>query len=216
MVQHARRFTTENGELPYLLHLPAGDAHDAARWPLILFLHGRGERGADPDLVKTQGLPRYIEDKPQFPFIVISPQCPLDGTDWEDHLDTLLGLLDTAQACYPVDVQRVYLTGLSMGGRGVWALGMAAPNRFAALAPICGKRNQHSERICALRDTPVWVFHGDSDTVVPVSESYYMAEALRACGGQVRLTIYPGMGHDSWTATYNNPILYDWLLSPGL
>jgi predicted peptidase len=209
----ARQFAgqiTRSVSLNYLLYLPPDyDAQES--WPLILFLHGRGERGDDLELVKKYGLPAKLENGEHLPFIILAPQCPA-GSYWTEELDGLNALLDDAIANLKVDTRRIYLTGLSMGGGGTWFMAGRYPERFAAIAPICGTgiRWIAQER---LRDVPVWVFHGDADPVVPVEQSQMMVEALKAAGGNVRFTVYPGVDHDSWTLTYNNPELYDWFLS---
>jgi len=193
----------------YLLFLPASYGNEKKDWPLILFLHGAGERGDNLDLVKKHGPPKIVEKQEDFPFIVVSPQCPKDQW-WNDNLDVLINLLDDIVAKYDVDRQRIYLTGLSMGGYGSWALGSKYPDRFAAVAPICGG----GMRIMAfgLKDVPVWAFHGAKDKVVPLEESEEMVAAINARGGNAKLTVYPDAGHDSWTETYDNPEFYDWLL----
>jgi len=194
----------------YLLFLPQGYGEDPARrWPLILFLHGAGERGSDLSLVKRHGPPRLAEERPgDFPFIIVSPQCP-EGQTWD--VDTLLALLDEVCDQYAVDEDRVYLTGLSMGGMGSFALALAAPQRFAAVAPICGAGNPLQVRPEHAR-LPFWVFHGEADDVVPAALSAQMVQALQAVGAPVRFTLYPGVGHDSWTQTYAKPELYQWFL----
>lgn len=202
---------TKTVELKYLLHLPTGygDNQDQ-KWPLMLFLHGAGERGSDLNKVKVHGPPKLIEQGKDLPFIVVSPQCPA-GTWWTEQIDALTALLDDVQTRYAVDVNRVYLTGLSMGGFGSWALGCRYPNRFAAIVPICGGGEWFlAER---LKNVPVWAFHGAKDSVVPLRQSQEMVDALKRAGGNVQLTVYPEANHDSWTETYNNPKLYEWLLS---
>ena len=204
--------------LKYLLFLPAGyEAKARRRWPLLLFLHGSGERGADLRLVMKHGPPRLAAHRPEFPFIVVSPQCPAHRT-WDTA--SLLALLDHVTKKLRVDRRRVYLTGISMGGYGVWNLAVAEPQRFAAVAPICGGGDVLPVFLAppakekALRSLPVWAFHGARDELVPVSESERMVGALRRLGAtDVRLTVYPDAGHDSWTETYDNPKLYEWLLS---
>lgn len=209
-VEQARVFEKQiTVRLQYLLHLPAGYEKDPAKkWPLMLFLHGAGERGDDLKRVKIHGPIKYIQKGGDFPFILVSPQCPA-GQWWEPA--PLLALLDDIQAKYRVDPDRVYVTGLSMGGYGTWDLAIRNPGRFAAIAPICGGGRPFLAR--QLKDLPVWVFHGDSDPVVPVERSDEMVEALKRAGGNVRYTRYPGVNHDSWTATYANPELYAWFLS---
>jgi len=202
--------------LRYLLFLPPGyGAERARRWPLILFLHGKGERGDDLELLKRHGLPRVLEQRPDLPCIVASPQCPANS-DWSELMDGLCRLLDELTARYAVDPDRCYLTGLSMGGRAAWQLAATCPQRFAAVVPICGNVSRVPgllERLCALRDTPVWVFHGARDPIVPLAESEQAVRALRACGGNVRLTVYPEGEHDAWTEAYASPDLYAWLLA---
>lgn len=194
----------------YLLYLPKGYCKGGPRkrWPLMLFLHGAGERGNNLRLVKKHGPPKRIEQGADLPFIVVSPQCPKEQW-WSE--DVLLTLLDEIVAGYAVDESRVYVTGLSMGGRGTWALVSACPERFAAAVPVCG----WCEPFAAprLKALPIWAFHGEKDPLVPVSKSRNMVQAIKAAGGRkVRMTIYPEAGHDSWTETYENPELYKWLL----
>ena len=194
--------------LRYLVHLPPGaEADKAKRWPTLLFLHGAGERGDDLKLVEVHGPPKIVKTRKDFPFVVIAPQCPA-GTWWNAPL--LDDLLKEVAAKYPIDPDRIYLTGLSMGGFGSWTLAMEYPGRFAAVVPICGGGDPRDvERI---KDLPVWVFHGAKDGAVPVDFSRKMVDALRKLGGRVRLTVYPDADHDSWTATYANDELYSWLL----
>lgn len=201
-------------ELRYLLFLPEdyGKQEDGKqkdkdkRWPMILFLHGAGESGTDLDKVKTHGPPKIVENKRDFPFILVSPQSLRFG--WNP--EALVQLLDHVVAKYRVDRRRIYLTGLSMGGYGTWSLAAAHPDRFAAIVPICGGGDPDTAK--RLRSLPIWVFHGGKDPLVPVSRSQAMVDAIKAAGGNVKLTIYPDAGHDSWTETYDNPKLYEWLL----
>jgi predicted peptidase len=219
MTQSAHTFVsqiTRTVSLAYLLSLPRGyDASGPKRWPLILFLHGSGERGNDLQLLRKHGIPRIVEEQEDFPFIALSPQCPRDCW-WSDHIEALGQLIDEVISRHPIDTSRVYLTGLSMGGYGAWHLAMTYPQRFAALVPICGGGvcfTPLADRLGALKDVPTWVFHGAQDTIVPLHESELMVEMLRTRGGNVRLTVYPDAPHDSWTRTYSDPRLYDWLLS---
>ncbi len=219
-VQQARQFTkqiTRTVTLNYLLYVPrAAASQPEKKWPLILFLHGAGERGSDVWLVAKHGPPKIVREQPDFPFIVVSPQCPA-GRTWDN--DELLALLDEILATQPVDPTRVYLTGLSMGGYGTWSLGLAHPERFAAIVPICGGGDPIKAMLAdpkkaeALRSLAVWAFHGARDPVVKPAESERMVEALRRAGvREVELTMYPEAQHDSWTETYANPRLYEWLL----
>ena len=200
-------------DLKYLFFLPEGyDDDQKSKWPLILFLHGIGERGNDLELVKIHGIPKIVETEKKFPFIALSPQCPADYV-WKDEamqeavLDLLLKILKN----YRVDNNRVYVTGLSVGGYGTWALAAKNPDLFAAAVPICGGGEPSTARV--LKDMPIWVFHGARDEVVLPEESEKMVRALQRVNGKVRYTLYPHAYHDSWTETYANPELYDWLLT---
>ena len=196
--------------LKYLLYLPKEYGKEAdKKWPVMVFLHGSGERGSDLEKVKAHGPPKLIAAGKEFPFVVVSPQAPLGGKGWD--VETLNGMLDEVMQKYSVDTTRVYLTGLSMGGGGTWTWATSNPERFAAIAPICGFGSPLSTR--RLKSVPAWVFHGEKDPTVPVNESHIMVDAMKAAGGDVKLTLYPEAGHDSWTETYNNPELYTWFLS---
>lgn len=199
--------------LNYLLHLPEDyEAGGVERWPLIIFLHGMGERGmtlADLERVKLHGIPKILDTRPDFPFMVASPQCP-QYSWWVAEVEGVNALLDEIIATHAVDPRRVYLTGLSMGGYGTWALAAAHPERFAAIAPVCGGGDPRWA--AALKGVPAWVFHGAKDPVVPLAESEKMVTALGEVGGDVRFTVYPEAEHDSWTETYANPALYEWFL----
>lgn len=196
----------------YLLYLPKDYLESDDNFPLVLFLHGMGERGTDIEKVKTHGLPKLISEGNEFPFIVVSPQCP-DEYFWNDEL--LIALLDYIEENYRVDKNRIYVTGLSMGGHGTWSLALAQPNRFAAIAPVCGW--SHPVEFCKIAHLPIWVFHGAKDFVVPLSASEQIIEQLKACGASnVKFTIYPDATHDSWTETYNNEELYKWFLEHSL
>lgn len=181
------------------------------RWPLMIFLHGSGERGEDIARVKIHGPPKVADRNPDFPFILISPLLPANE-DWD--FAKLDAILDRALATLPVDRSRVYLTGLSRGGHASWRWAAAQPGRFAAVAPVAGRGDPAAA--CALKDKPVWAFHGDRDDVVVPEGSFAMVRAIRACGGQPRLTIYPDLGHNAWDPAYDDPALYFWLLSQRL
>jgi len=214
----AKKFTAT---LPadYLLFLTKGyESRGTNRWPLILFLHGSGERGADVWRATIHGPTKFIEKHPDFPFILVTPMCP-NGHKWSDEI--VLGILDSVTEKYRVDTNRIYLTGLSMGGYGTWSLATTYPERFAAVAPICGGDGsigiilslQDKTKAAALKQLPVWAFHGAKDNVVPWEESDRMVKALKKIGNeQVKFTLYPEAMHNSWTVTYDNPELYDWFL----
>jgi predicted peptidase len=191
----------------YLLALPEGYTKDGPAQPLMVFLHGAGERGSDLELVKRHGPPKLIAAGKRFPFIIVSPQLP-EEESWS--VEAVSALIDRCESLYRIDKTRIYLTGLSMGGNGTWRLAMAEPTRFAAIAPICGWGD--STKVCILKDIPIWNFHGARDLVVPIAKSQVLINALEACGADVTFTVYPDAGHDAWTATYDHPALYEWFL----
>ena len=199
----------EPGNYPYQLFLPKGYLTDKDKaYPLLVFLHGSGERGDDVAKVKVHGPPKIADRDPAFPFLTVSP---LLGTDQDWEIDRLDRLVDHIAKTYRVDPARVYLTGLSRGGHASWRWAIAEPKRFAAVAPVAGRGNPGEA--CRLMDLPVWAFHGDRDDVVTPEGSFNMARAIRACGGRkARLTIYPDLGHNAWDPAYGDPALYAWLL----
>jgi predicted peptidase len=217
-LQSVQSFQAGPSLVRFQLQLPQEYGRDPKRlWPTILFLHGAGERGDQIEKVKVHGPPKIAASDADFPFIVVSPQCP-NNASWSD--DSLNLLLDHVLANWAVDPDRVYLTGLSMGGFGAWSLAQESPQRFAAVVPICGGGTAirawlygDSEKGRALRRLPFWAFHGAKDTVVPPAESQRMVDALRGVGCEVRLTIDPEAGHDSWTKAYADPELYAWMLT---
>jgi len=192
----------------YLLYLPKRyKAEGGKGFPLLLFLHGAGERGDDLERVKVHGPPRLIEAGKNLPFVVVAPQCPA-GEWWTT--DVLDAVLREVVEKHNIDEGRIYVSGLSMGGYGTWLLANQFPNRFAAIAPICGPFVWvNAENFKSL---PVWCFHGAMDEVVPIQDSIKMVKMLRRAGCDVRFTVYPDAEHDSWTETYNNEALYEWLL----
>lgn len=191
----------------YLVVLPEGYQADR-KYPLLLFLHGSGERGDNLELVKTHGPFAKVKEL-KLPFIIVAPQCPANKY-WDT--DMLNYLLDELLVKYPVNPDQVYLTGLSMGGFGTWFWAMAHPDRFAAIVPICGG-GEPSLVNAKMKDLPVWAFHGAKDKAVPLQRSQDMVDAVNRIGGKVKFTIYPEAEHNSWTETYDNPELYQWLLS---
>lgn len=204
--QTAQKFIQETR---YLLYLPEGYTADTAKvWPLIVFLHGSGESGEDLEKVKKHGPPKLVEGGKQFPFIIVSPQT-LQRKGWQP--DLLIDMIGDIKKKYRVDEERVYLTGLSMGGFGTWSLAEKYPQEFAAIAPICG--GGEPDKAWKLAHMPVWCFHGAQDNVVPVASSQRMIDALKPYNKDVKFTVYPEANHDSWTATYNNDSLYTWFLA---
>ncbi|MGA2400626.1 MAG: dienelactone hydrolase family protein [Syntrophobacteraceae bacterium] len=195
-----------NTTYDHLIYLP-NEYSIREKWPVIFYLHGVGGQGDYLEVLKAHGLPKLLEQRDDLPFVVISPQCPPD----EQWSPALLGvLLDHVAAQYSIDDNRIYLTGIGSGGAAVWQWAAKEPERFAAIAPVCGHGNPHE--VCKLRDVPVWTFHGARDRIVPISETQSMVLALKLCGGDVAFTIYPEAEHDSWTEAYSNPQLYSWFL----
>jgi predicted peptidase len=202
-------------------------------WPIILFLHGAGERG-DDGLVQTEvGIATAVRlDRSRFPAIIVIPQCRKDGWWGKSPMSEVAILsLEAPSKEFHGDARRTYLTGLSMGGYGTWAIAGAYPGRFAAIAPICGglllpekARAQSPDDHTPYKEaaakigakTPVWIFHGGADDTVPVEESRRMNEAMKALGGEVRYTEYPGVGHNSWDKAYAEPEFITWLLSKSI
>ncbi len=203
--------------LPTLLFLPQGyERNSSQRWPLLLYLHGSGYRGDDPNLVLSSGLPNIVHlERDDFPFILVCPQCPAD-TWWSDHIPALDILLKDISDRYAVDPHQVSVTGSSMGGFGVWHLGVSYPERFAALVPLCGGGSWFygfPERVRSLKTTPVWAFHGEDDVIVPPRESAVLVYELNQAGGQARLDILPRAGHDVWRQVYRRQDLWEWMLA---
>ncbi len=210
-VQTEMLFESEDSSiLPigYLSFLPKDYYEDDRKRPLLMHLHGVGERGDNLSKLKRDGLPLIVEKDNSFPFILVSPQCP-EGMVWE--VESLNALLSEVIGKYRVDPDRIYLTGSSMGGSGAWKLAAAHPDRFAAVIPICGKGDPATAE--RFKDLPVWAFHGKKDHTVPLSTSQEMVAAIQAIGGNAKLTIYSNVGHESWMQTYENREVFDWLLT---
>ncbi len=222
----ARVFRDESGgALPYRWHAPTAP-EPGRRYPLVLFLHGAGERGDDNQAQLRHGVPDILKwaDQHAEPCFLIAPQCPAE--EWWAAIDRqtkeaparaeatapmrrVLALLEQVAREHPVDPARLYVTGLSMGGFGTWFLLATVPERIAAAVPVCGGGNPASAP--AFSKVPVWVFHGARDEVVPVASSRNMVEALRKAGGNPKFTEYPEAHHDSWTATYRDPEVLRWM-----
>ncbi len=213
----------------FQVYLPEDFRRDDHKdWPIILFLHGRGERGAEGMWQTQIGLPLEVRDHPErWPFIIVMPQCPISNYWTDPDMQTMaMAALDQEIAEFHADADRVYLTGLSLGGYGAWELVRGYPKRWAAVAIAAGgifwsyapERWQESatlpaEYAQALGHTSVWMFHGTEDPVVPPREAELMYEAIKANGGRVRLWLYQNTRHDSWSRAYNEPELPRWLLA---
>ena len=199
----------------YLQALPK-DYDPAKTYPLVIFLHGSGECGngtTELDRVAIHGYPMHAEQGRDYPFILVSPQLP-EGDFWGAYIESLNRLLDHLMATLPVDPKRVYLTGLSNGGTGTYLWGQTNPERFAALLPVCGAGIVWLTY--KLASTPLWGFHGDQDTAISFEESVRMVEGINARGGNAKLTIYPGVGHNCWVYAYDDPAVLAWMLEQHL
>ncbi len=193
--------------LGYWTYLPKGEK-PATGWPLLVFLHGAGERGTDLNVLKKHGPPKLAGQKPELEsFFMISPQCPA-GRSWDTV--AVKDLIDQTVAGQPVDPKRIYITGISMGGFGTWKLLKEHPELMAAAVPICGGGDPAA--VAGFKSVPIWVFHGDKDPAVPFQKSVDMVEALKKEKSEVKFTPYPGVTHDCWTQTYDNPEVWAWLL----
>lgn len=215
--QNELRFTSQsniniNIDYPYLLHIPSNiKSKSESGWPLLVFLHGSGERGDDYELLKKHGPPMKVAKGEDMPFVVLTPQCPLNQR-WNPY--AVNALIDHIIENHPIDTSRIYITGLSMGGYGTWDLAIKYPHKFAAIAPICGGSDTNAwDAPNTISHLPIWAFHGALDEVVPFDNTVRIIKRLKESGSNPLLTIYPEAGHDSWTKTYNNPKLYEWLLS---
>lgn len=203
----------------YYAYLPEDHYYEAGeKFPLLIFLHGSGEKGngtTELNKILIHGPPKLVKNGRRFPFIIISPQLPTSQGGWPVNL--VDELIARAKAAYRVDTTRIYVTGLSMGGYGTWAYATSRPNVVAAVVPIAGAGS--TGQACAMKNVPTWAFHGDADGTVNVSGSVNMVNAMKACtpagSPEPKLTIYPGVGHDSWTRTYDGSAghdIYEWLL----
>ena len=207
---------TSSTQFPYLAITPAGFRESRQRWPVIVFLHGGDQSGRDVNLLKLNGPPRTALANPDFPFVVIAPQLAT-GKIWE--ADAVASFVKQVVPRYRGDVTRVYLTGLSTGGYGVWSAAMKYPERFAAAVPVAGGGDtvllKHAEGayLDSLRLLSVWAFHGGNDEVIEPSESQRMVSELNRLGaGDAQVTVFPGAPHDIWNQVFDDPSLYDWLL----
>jgi predicted peptidase len=223
-----REFVGTNGvPLKYRLIKPLG-YEPGKKYPLVLFLHGAGERGDDNAITLKHAAKDFADParRAKYPAYIVIPQCPKDKkwseVDWakessslpesaSDSMQSVKELLDEMIENAGVDNDRVYITGLSMGGYGTWDAIARYPGFFAAAVPICGGGDPKT--VDRFRKLPIWCFHGGKDTVVKPIRSQEMIDALKAVGSDVRYTEYPEAGHDSWSMTYSNPELYEWLFS---
>jgi len=234
-----RRISVKGTAYKYQVFVPENWS-PKQKWPIILFLHGAGERGSDGLLQTDVGLPHAVRlDRSRFPAVIVIPQCLKDNWWQTPQMEEMaLAALTAATKEFKGDAKRTYLTGLSMGGYGSWDLAAKYPGKFAAVVPICGgivipehlkqmrpdlaatsypdDPRSYEEVAKKIGKTPVWIFHGGADDVVSVEGSRKLDAALKAAGGNVRYTEYPGVGHNSWDKAYAEPELMTWMLSQSL
>jgi dienelactone hydrolase len=224
--------TTSSSVIGYLEYLPEGYNENSNKYPIVIFLHGNGEKGPNStdttvlkqyiNLVAKHGPPKHVNNGSDFPFILISPQLKSNNSTWTSAY--VMEVINHCKTYLKIDERRIYITGLSLGGGGTWVAAQDYPALFAAIAPVCGGYNATS-KACGIagENLPVWAFHGDSDSVVPLSRSTTMVNAINACvpapSPLAKMTIYPGVGHNAWDYAYktdnslHNPNVYQWLLS---
>ncbi len=197
---------------PYRIYLPKDYDGKGSKLPIVFFLHGVGERGDDLDLIEKHGIPKLIKNGKSFPFITVAPQCP-PSQWWSEPkmIKSLISLVEEIFQKYDIDKSKVYITGLSMGGFGTIALANERPDFFAAALAVCGGADFNDFE--NLRDMPLWLLHGSDDDTHPASYSEKIYDHLKDENSEIKLTIYDGVDHNSWDITYDNPDIYDWLLS---
>lgn len=214
-------------ELPYRLLVPL-KIEEGKKYPLVLFLHGAGERGTDNTKQMVHGIPQFasMAHREKYPCFVVVPQCPEKQrwveVDWSANSHTMpktqgdagrlaLELVASMMKEQPIDGKRVYITGLSMGGYGTWDLLARKPDLFAAAAPVCGGADEATA--ATIKHIPIWNFHGAKDTVVKPQRSRNIIAALEKAGGKPKYSEYPTVGHDAWNNAYNDPALFAWLFA---
>jgi predicted peptidase len=222
-----RTHQEQDYKLPYRLLKP-NPFDPSQKYPLVIFLHGAGERGSDNEKQLVHGMNEFASDEimARYPAFVIAPQCP-EGEAWGGFsrlakkqtpdgqltpaLDATLKAVAALRKELSIDDKRIYITGLSMGGYGTWDALAKQPDLFAAAAPICGGGS--TAQVDKFKHIPIWAFHGSDDKTVPAERSREMIEALKAAGATPKYTEYAGVGHNSWAQTYSNPGLYEWLFA---
>jgi len=195
----------------FITYLPDNYPTTLDKFPLIIFLHGAPQRGNDISVLKEEALPKELENGMKIPFIVVAPHCPV-GETWEPQ--KLYDFFNEIMSIYRIDKNRIYITGFSMGGFGLLKFLRDYPGLFAAAAPVCsGGSKYFAEEMASV---PMWFFHGQKDTVIDINNTHNLVDELKSFGADVKLTIYPDLGHDVWTPTYKNPELYKWFLEHSL
>ena len=207
---NAEMKTVVSESLSYYLYFPKDyESEKNKKFPLLLFLHGGGESGDSLSTLESNGPPKLIVEGKQFPFLILAPQNPYKKKWWNTR--AVAQLLDTIVENNRVDKNSVYLTGLSRGGSAAWEMAVNYPNKFAALAVVCGMTPLPYANWIN-KDLPIWVFHGDHDKSIPISESVNMVDKLKAMGYNVKFIIYEGVGHNSWLQAYSTEALYEWFM----
>lgn len=202
--------TVVREKLDYYLYYPEDYETDPEeKFPILLFLHGGGESGDSLVAVKRNGPPKLIVRGKQFPFLILAPQNPNKMKWW--NTQAVMQLLDTIVATNRVDTHRIYLTGLSRGGGAAWELAVQYPEKFAAMAVVCGM-TPLPYAAWLDKKMPIWVFHGEEDQSIPISESETMVARLLSMGYDVQFTRYPGVGHNAWVRAYDTEALYEWFM----
>lgn len=206
-----RSISSAGREYKYSVYIPR-DYDPARAWPVMVFLHGRGECGTDGSKPLAQGVGTAIMLRPErWPMIVLFPQKPTPESQWEDHDDAVMAMLERARGEFNLDAKRQYLTGLSQGGHGTWAIAANHPDTWAAIAPICGYGDPKAiaEKV---KHLPIWAFHGEADNVVPPKQTTEMIAAIEKAGGTPKMSIFPGVNHGSWDRAYREETFAEWLL----
>lgn len=195
------------GTLPYLEQIPS-DLENTDGAPLLVFLHGAGERGNDLELLYRQAIPRYMREGLTLPCITVCPQCPT-GKIWNDLVLWLKDFLEYYINTHRIDRSKVSITGISMGGYGTWEMAMCYPELFRKIAPVCGGGTPWR---AGLIEAKIWAFHGDADESVPPESSYQMVDAAVRNGKDAQLTVFHSVGHNSWDSAYQSTKVLEWLL----
>lgn len=217
-------YRSESAGFNFMFYVPKRyESNQQQSLPLILYLHGTALRGDDINKLRIGEFTAILQYEPDLPFLVVAPQLPANNENrsWSmnDIPERLFQLLDEIQETYSVDPKRIYLTGSSLGGGGTWEIGLRYPKYFAALVPVMGFYGYPfniPENICDLKDVPIWAFHGEDDLTVPLEAEQGLVDGLRACGGNVKFTVYPGAGHDVDIQVYKTPELFEWMLAQSL
>lgn len=195
----------------YLVYLPKDYSGQTRNYPLVIYLHGGSHKGNDLNKLKEYGLPYLVDQGNDFDFIVVSPQCP-DNKYWSSD-NWFEPLYEKIIAKYRINPDKVYLTGISMGGYGTYIVAMDHPDKFAAIVPLCGGCNDSdTTRICNLKNIPIWAFHGTTDNLITITETERIVNTLDKCEGKIKFTKLEGEGHGIQYLYEKHPQIYEWML----